>query len=227
METAMDWPFKTTDEQAMWRVQQHDDHAAFSRLVAHWEQPIRRLCTRMLGDTHRAEDLTQEAFARVFAHRQDFDVSGRFSTWLWRIAVNLCHDELRRRMRRPEQALIDENGDASSEIVDAEPGPDESLVRAEKLGEVRNALQHLGEPYRTVVVLRHYENLKFCEIAEVLGIPEGTVKSRMAEGLSRLARRLKPQQLGQPQRADAGSAAGEPPFGPAVLSVRTIEPQIL
>lgn len=223
----MEWPFKTTDEQAMWRVQQHDDHAAFTRLVAHWEQPIRRLCTRMLGDAHRAEDLTQEAFVRVFAHRRDFDVSGRFSTWLWRIAVNLCHDELRRRMRRPERALVDEEGDASSELAALELGPDESMARAEKFGEVRNALQHLGEPYRTVVVLRHYENLKFCEIAEVLGVPEGTVKSRMAEGLSRLARRLRTQVHGQATRADAGSGAGEPPFGPAVVPVQTIEPQIL
>jgi RNA polymerase sigma-70 factor (ECF subfamily) len=223
----MDWPFKTTDEQAMWRVQQHDDHAAFSRLVAHWEQPIRRLCARMLGDSHRAEDLTQEAFTRVFAHRREFDVSGRFSTWLWRIAVNLCHDELRRRKRRPEQALMDDDGEASSEIAGEEPAPDESMVRAEKLGEVRSALQQLGEPYRTVVVLRHYENLKFCEIAEVLGIPEGTVKSRMAEGLSRLSRRLGPQLHGRAARANSGSAGGEPPFGPAVVPVRTIEPQIL
>lgn len=223
----MDWPFKTTDEQAMWRVQQHDDHAAFSRLVAHWEQPIRRLCTRMLGDLHRAEDLTQEAFARVFAHRQDFDVSGRFSTWLWRIAVNLCHDELRRRKRRPEHALLDAQDDASAEIADAELGPDESMVRAEKLGEVRSALQHLDEPYRTVVVLRHYENLKFSEIAEVLGIPEGTVKSRMAEGLNRLSRRLKPQFQSQASRANSGSPNPQPPFGPAAMPVQTIEPQIL
>ena len=189
----MDWPFKTTDEQAMWRVQQHDDHAAFARLVARWELPIRRLCIRMLADTHRAEDLTQEAFARVFARRRDFDTSGRFSTWLWRIALNLCHDELRRRSRRPETSL---DGDDSEESVHRElpstaPGPDESLAREERAGEVRDALQQLQEPYRTVVILRHYENLKFSEIAEVLGIPEGTVKSRMAEGLGRLARRLK------------------------------------
>lgn len=223
----MDWPFKTTDEQAMWRVQHHDDHAAFAKLVARWEQPIHRLCTRMLGDAHRAEDLTQEAFSRVFAHRQNFDVSGRFSTWLWRIALNLCHDEIRRRMRRPESALVDENGDLSSEIPSAELGPDESLARAEKMGEVRHALQQLSEPYRTVVVLRHFENLKFCEIADVLGIPEGTVKSRMAEGLSRLARRLHPQERMEPLVAKSGRSNGDLPLDPPVLPVRNIQPQVL
>lgn len=190
----MDWPFKTSDEQAMWRVQTQDDHAAFAKLVTRWEQPIRRLCTRMLGDAHRAEDLAQEAFSRVFARRRDFDASGRFSTWLWRIALNLCHDELRRRARRPETSLDTSDSEESGlpELPSGQPGPDEELARAEKNAEVRTALQQLPELYRTVVILRHYENLKFHEIADVLGIPEGTVKSRMAEGLNRLARRLRP-----------------------------------
>lgn len=179
----------------MWRVQHHEDHAAFARLVGRWEQPIRRLCARMLGDSHRAEDLSQEAFARVFAHRRNFDPAGRFSTWLWRIALNLCYDELRRRARRPELSLSAEENDPMADVAETSPAPDESLERSEKLGEVRSALQQLGEPYRTVVILRHFENLKFCEIAEVLGIPEGTVKSRMAEGLARLARRLKPERV--------------------------------
>lgn len=200
----MEWPFKTSDEQAMWRVQTQDDHAAFAKLVARWEQPIHRLCTRMLGDTHRAEDLTQEAFSRVFARRRDFDASGRFSTWLWRIALNLCHDELRRRARRPETSLDTSDSEESGlpELPSGQPGPDEELARAEKNAEVRSALQQLPELYRTVVILRHYENLKFQEIAEVLGIPEGTVKSRMAEGLNRLARRLRPSHAAATQSVD-------------------------
>src|SRR5687767_10792544 len=94
--------FSMTDEQAMWRVQTQDDHHAFARLVACWEQPSFRLCARMLGDTHRGEDLKQEVFVRVFARRMHFSVNGRFSTWLWRIALNLCYDELRRTKRRGE-----------------------------------------------------------------------------------------------------------------------------
>lgn len=88
-----------TDEQAMWRVQTEDDHQAFAKLVARWEKPIFRLCARLIGDAARAEDLKQEAFSRAFAKRKDYQPDCKFSTWLWRIALNLCYDELRKRQR--------------------------------------------------------------------------------------------------------------------------------
>jgi RNA polymerase sigma-70 factor (ECF subfamily) len=187
----MIWPLTLTDEQAMWRVQQTDDHAAFARLVERWEAPIQRLCARMTGDLHRAEDLAQEAFARVFAKRHAYEPGGKFSTWLWRIALNLCRDELRRRQRHPELSLeTGGDGDEAShphEISASTPSPAEAVEALEQAEIVRRALLRLPEHYRTVVVLRHYEGLKFHEIAEVLGIPDGTVKSRMSEGLARLA----------------------------------------
>ena len=88
--------FTMTDEQAMWRVRMEDDPHAFAQLVQRWEAPIQRLCCRMLGDSHKGQDLTQDAFSRVFAKRKEYQPSGRFSTFLWRIALNLCYDELRR-----------------------------------------------------------------------------------------------------------------------------------
>ena len=187
--------FAITDEQAMWRVQMEDDAQAFAQLVSRWEEPIQRLCTRMLDDVHRAEDLTQEAFARVFAKRKDYQTSGKFSTFLWRVALNLCYDELRRLKRRQETALDLDSGEAMAglEVLTAAgPGPDEQLQDEEQGQLVRQALQQLAEPYRSVIVLRHYENLKFLEIADVLEIPEGTVKSRMAEALSQLEKLLRP-----------------------------------
>ena len=180
-----------TDEQAMWRVKMDDDAEAFADLVARWEKPIQRLCARMLGDLHRGEDLTQEAFARVFARRKKYEPTGKFSTFLWRVALNLCYDELRKINRRGEFSL-DEPGTSDDppavELLDSsEPGPDGQLAARERAETVRRALLELSEPYRVVVVLRHYEGLKFREISDVLDIPEGTVKSRMAEALSQLS----------------------------------------
>lgn len=187
-----------TDEQAMWRVQMHDDAQAFAELVRRWEEPIRRLGVRLLGDVQRAEDVAQEAFARVFTHRRDFDPAARFSTWLWQIAVNLCRDEVRRRERRREQALVVTEGDEAEptgpilEMVAEGAGPAEATERLERAEAVRRAVLRLPEPYRVVVALRHYEGLKFQEVAEVLGLPEGTVKSRMVEALDRLEVLLRP-----------------------------------
>ena len=187
--------FVLSDEQAMARVREADDERAFAQLVRRWEGPIQRLCARMLGDPHRGEDLGQEVFARVFARRRDYQPSGRFSTWLWRIAVNLCYDELRRRRRRAEASLDDETEPASEGTADwvaPDPAPDEALAAREEAEQVRQAMLQLPEVYRSVLVLRHYEDLKFREIAEVLELPEGTVKSRMAEAMTQLSRHLRP-----------------------------------
>lgn len=182
--------FSISDEQAMWRVQMQDDAEAFAVLVERWEGPIQNLCTRMLGDAHRGDDLAQEAFARVFAKRKEYQARGKFSTFLWRVALNLCYDELRRRDRRRETSLEGAFDHGEVDCATEDLPPDRSLARQETAERVRNALMKISEAYRSVLVLRHYEDLKFREIADVLGIPEGTVKSRMAEGLSQLAHLL-------------------------------------
>src|SRR6266850_2920777 len=185
--------FSARDEQLMWRVKLEDDHHAFAGLMLRWRKPIENLCARMTGDVHRAEDLAQTAFTRVFARRADWEPTAKFSTFLWRIALNLCHDELRSRQRRGECSLEDfaeQEGSASAFIAAEQPGPDTLLETSERADMVRAALLKLPSHYREVVVLRHYEQLKFHEIAEVLDIPEGTVKSRMAEALNQLTRLL-------------------------------------
>lgn len=188
--------FGISDEQAMWRVQMHDDGQAFAQLVARWEAPIRRMCVRMLGDEHKAEDATQEAFTKVYAKRKDYEHGAKFSTFLWRVATNVCLDELRRVKRRGEVSLYRETDEGDETPAWAEPVsaarlPDSEAVAEEDAMLVRQAVNQLPEHYRVVVVLRHYEDLKFREIAEVLGVPEGTVKSRMSEALTILNTHLK------------------------------------
>jgi RNA polymerase sigma-70 factor (ECF subfamily) len=186
--------FSASDEQLMWRVKLQDDAEAFASLMSRWQRPIENLCIRMTGDPHRAEDLAQTAFARIFARRADWQPTGKFSTFLWRVALNLCHDELRRTKRRGECSLeaLDEVGDSEPNFIASDdPAPDEQADCRERAELVRNALLQLATHYREVVVLRHYEGLKFHEIGEVLAIPEGTVKSRMAEALTQLNKLLK------------------------------------
>jgi RNA polymerase sigma-70 factor (ECF subfamily) len=187
------WPslFSSTDEQAMWRVRTDDDAEAFAQLVGRWQKPIENLCARMTGDPHRGEDLAQETFARLFARRKAYEPTGKFSTFLWRMALNICYDELRKLKRRGELSLDESDDDLSAFDLEADgPAPDAQLAKDERAEAVRRALVELAEPYRVVVVLRHYEGLKFREIGDVLGIPEGTVKSRMSEALSQLSRLL-------------------------------------
>lgn len=189
--------FTISDEQAMWRVQSSDDAEAFALLMERWEEPIRGLCARMTGDAHRGEDLAQEAFTRIFSRRKEWVPSAKFSTFLWRVALNLCYDELRRRERRRELSLEAEFAEVELGAASDDAAPDASAVREETAQHVRAALLEIPETYRAVLILRHYEDLKFREIADVLGIPEGTVKSRMAEGLSQLARLLQRQERGE------------------------------
>jgi RNA polymerase sigma-70 factor (ECF subfamily) len=185
-----------TDEESMLRVKTHDDHQEFARLLSRWEEPIRRLCTRMTGDPHRGEDLKQDTFARVFEKRKEYQPTGRFSTFLWRVALNLCYDELRRQQRRQE--FLHPSLGADSETEFPEPiaevlSPDLRTAQLEESELVRQAVLQLPEIYRTVVVLRHYQDLRLSKIAEILEIPEGTVNSRLAEALTRLSRTLVPK----------------------------------
>jgi RNA polymerase sigma-70 factor (ECF subfamily) len=185
-----------TDEQLMWRVQTRDDAAAFAELVGRWQEPLQRLCARVVGDAHLAEDLTQEIFAKLYARRHAYEPARKFSTWVWRVALNHCYNDCRRTRHRHETRLEPQPGreDASFDDFPADhPCPREAVVATETADAVRAAVSELPENYRCIVILRHYEGLKFREIAEVLDLPEGTVKTRMTEALNDLARRLRGQ----------------------------------
>jgi RNA polymerase sigma-70 factor (ECF subfamily) len=181
------------DEEVMGRVQENSDPRAFALLVRRWDGPIRRLCTRMIGDVHVAEDLTQEVFTRLFRHRRAYRNEARFSTYLWRIALNACRDELRSRGRRPVESLeTEEQETLQTSVGEDAASPFETASAREEATVVKDAVMALDEEHRAVVVLRHYEGLKFREIAAVLGIAEGTAKTRMVSALTRLAQTLKP-----------------------------------
>ena len=135
-----------SDEQLMWRVRTQEDHEAFGRLVQKWQPSILRLCARMTGDLYRGQDMAQEAFVKLFARRKDYETTGKFSSYLWRIALNVCHDELRRLKRAGEIADYGEHGNSIFEFTPSrEKSPDAQLGAKERVEEVREALLRLPE----------------------------------------------------------------------------------
>jgi len=176
-----------SDEAVMAAVCARDDDRAFAELVTRWRTRLQQTCYRLTGNHADAEDAVQEAFTRAFMSRDQFRGQASFATWFWRIAVNVAHDVRRRSVRQKE--LSGTAGHSVSQPDNAQ----ERAVSAERRGQVLEALEQLTETQRTVVVLRHYEQLKFREISEVLGVPEGTVASRMADALNRLSQLLKPE----------------------------------
>jgi len=145
---------------------------------------IHAICRRITGNDADALDATQEALIAIVKGLGRFDGRARFSTWAYRVATNACLDELRRRGRRPLPGLSDDQGDHGF-VASSTPRDPAEIVSA-KL-DVDDALSQLPEEFRVAVVLRDLAGLDYAEIAEVLDIAPGTVRSRIARGRSRLA----------------------------------------
>lgn len=175
-----------SDDALMAIVSTRGDSTVFGELVGRWHHHIAGLCLRLTGNLQDAEDAVQETFARIFASRQQFRGDARFATWAWRIAVNASHDVRRKSSRVP----VDSEFPLDSLSSDGNPSA-RLNEQHDRTQSVSNALATLPDELRTVVVLRHYQQLKFREIAEVLSIPMGTVCSRMTEALTRLSTLLK------------------------------------
>jgi len=164
---------------------QAGDRAALDRLLrAHYDR-IHAICRRIAGNDADAADATQEALMAIVRGLPKFDNRAAFSTWSYRVATNACLDELRRRKRRPTPSLVDEHdGWADKQVDDHGPAFDEELVVRDEL---QAALNDLPPEFREPVVLRDCVGMDYAEIAETLGIPPGTVRSRIARGRTKLA----------------------------------------
>lgn len=152
----------------------------FAELVERYRTRIYNMAYRMVHSREEAEDITQEAFLNVYRALGSFK-GERFSPWIYKIASNLCLDYLRR--RRPPMVSLDApvgpEGDMQREVADETALPEEEAL-ADALGsDVQRAIDSLPEKYRTVAVLRHIEDLAYEEIAEILSLPLGTVKTRL------------------------------------------------
>jgi RNA polymerase sigma-70 factor (ECF subfamily) len=169
---------------------QAGDTDSLGVLVARWERPLFRFAYRLLERREDARDICQETFLRILKKSDRFQEGARFSTWMYQIALNLCRDH--RRKKRRWGILVTEERNASSETapeIERFPSPDdpsEAVARRERRAAVVRALDRIPSEQREVLVLKEFEGLKFREIADILGCPESTVKSRMYYGLSGL-----------------------------------------
>jgi RNA polymerase sigma-70 factor (ECF subfamily) len=162
---------------------------AFNLLVRRWERHIYGLTLRMLGRDEEARDATQETFLSAYRNLSKFRGEAKFSSWIYRIALNICNTKLR---SRPRGAVsLDGEREENGFEVAAETADLNGSIQQEQVARhVRRALQGLPAEMRQVIIMKEYEGLKFSEIAEILGIPLSTVKTRMYTGLTELRKRL-------------------------------------
>jgi RNA polymerase sigma-70 factor (ECF subfamily) len=167
------------------------DADSFNELILRWERPIYALAYRTIGREEDARDVCQETFLRAFRALPGFRGQAKFSSWLYRIALNLCRDWMRRERRAPT-VQPPEDVDLLELAAAAEPAESiEDLVARKDLARiVERAMAQLPEEQRTAIVLKEYHGLTFQEIAELVGCPLSTVKTRLYQGLSVLRREL-------------------------------------
>lgn len=158
------------------------DQEAFARLVETHQGKVYALAYRMTGNREDAADLTQEAFLNAWRGLASFQSQSAFATWLYRLTSNACIDFLRREKRRSALSITveDDAQERQAEIPDLRHSPEQELERQESRQAVRQGLAALSSEHREVLVLRELEGLSYQEIAQQLGLEEGTVKSRIA-----------------------------------------------
>jgi RNA polymerase sigma-70 factor (ECF subfamily) len=153
--------------------------ASFAELVRKNQGMIVRLALGMLRDRDAANDVAQETFFRAFRHYQSFRSEAAFSTWTYRIAVNLCLDAVRRSGGRVVQPLEHAEAEAAPALRDPEPGPEGRAIVRDLVRYADAALEELTANHRSVLLLREVEGLTYAEISGILRIPRGTVMSRL------------------------------------------------
>jgi len=189
-------PEAMTDEQLV-RTVLDGDRERFAEIVERYQTRLVNYLFRLVRNLDDAHDLAQEVFVRVYQALDRFDPKYRFSTWLFRVAQNAAIDQIRRRRFRmvPIGVHEDEHGEQHRgvELTDEEPLADQKVAGAERDAAVRAAIDNLPWEYRELILLRHYGELAYDEIAETKGMPLGTVKNKLFRARQMLKGLLAPE----------------------------------
>jgi RNA polymerase sigma-70 factor (ECF subfamily) len=176
---------ENTNEEKQWvRRAQSGDQAAFAELVHRHQRFVYNLALRGVNDPHEAEDIAQEAFLRAWQALPRFQLKAKFSTWLYRIVVNLCYN----RLPRLKQELANIPVEGIDALPDVLPGnPEEMMRNVERRAFLHEQIERLPDGYRLILLLRYQQGLSYQEISEVTETPLGTVKT----GIHRAHRQLR------------------------------------
>jgi RNA polymerase sigma-70 factor (ECF subfamily) len=169
------------------------DEEAFRVLVDRYRHSIFNLAYRLTGRPHDAEDLAQDTFLQAYAHLGEFRAGARFHPWLYTIALNLCRNQLRRkRLLRwlPFQSAREEHPRIVEPPERRHPDPEQAVLEKEREDQLQAAIQALPLKYREVFLLRQLEELSYEEIAQVTGLPMGTVEVRLFRARKKLVEHL-------------------------------------
>ena len=172
------------------------DRSAFDLLVLRWDRKIQGAIYRLIGSEDDARDLCQEAFLKAYRGLGAFKGEARFSSWLYQIALNLCRDRMRRRKGRTMVSLDALEADGQAPVLRDDTTALDLAMTKDVERHVKAAVMALAEDQREVIVLKEYEGLTFQEIADVLGLPVSTVKTRLYRGLDKLKERLSREGVG-------------------------------
>lgn len=171
---------------SLMRAIQKGDMVAFNAMVDRYKNRLMNVIGRMLSSTEEAEDIVQETFVRVYQHRQSFNFKHCFSTWIYTIALNLARNELRKRKKFKFYEISEMQGNEKEFAVDAK-------VPTRLPQVLENAIRQLPEKYRIAFVLRDVQELPYDEVAKILNVPLGTVKSRVNRARLMLRDKLQPR----------------------------------
>ncbi|MDH4121697.1 MAG: sigma-70 family RNA polymerase sigma factor [Deltaproteobacteria bacterium] len=198
---------QTLQDKAAIRAWEHDlvgrvkngDQRAFRELVERYGRQVRNHCLRMVGNEDESEDLTQEVFFKVFRSIEKYEHAYSFYTWLYRITVNCCIDHLRRRKRKPANVSLshgygEEGWEAGKDrdLPDGRFVPDNSLSQQQTQDILSSAISQLSHKLRVILVLKEIEGFSYDEIAEIIHVSRGTVKSRLFRARERMKEILTP-----------------------------------
>jgi len=175
------------DETALIRAAQKGNIASFNRLVLNYQALAYNVAYRILGDSEAASDATQDAFLKAYKALAQFR-GGSFKAWLMRIVTNVCYDQLRQRQRRPTDSLDDllTDPDHAPVLINGHEGPEAHALREELNRAIQACIGTLPADQRITLVLSDVQGMNYQEIADVMGISIGTVKSRLSRGRARL-----------------------------------------